>query len=129
MTMWHDRSSRKLTGGKLGRFRKKKKYERGLDFLGVKTGGRKLRSVEARGGNIKLRLLSESMANVADPNTGKIKRVKITGVIENKANPHFARRNIITKGAIIKTETGNAKVTSRPSQDGIVNALLLEEKK
>jgi len=40
----------------------------------------------------------------------------------------FVRRKIITKGAIIKTELGLAKVTSRPSQDGVVNAVLIEEK-
>ncbi|MDO5821049.1 MAG: 30S ribosomal protein S8e, partial [Methanobrevibacter sp.] len=33
--------------------------------------------------------------------------------------------NIITKGAIVETEIGNAKVTSRPGQDGIINGVLL----
>jgi small subunit ribosomal protein S8e len=46
--------------------------------------------------------------------------------VENPANPHYVRRNIITKGAVIKTELGNAKVTSRPGQDGVVNAALIE---
>jgi len=36
------------------------------------------------------------------------------------------RRNIITKGAVIKTEKGPARVTSRPGQHGIINAILLE---
>jgi small subunit ribosomal protein S8e len=35
------------------------------------------------------------------------------------------RRNIITKGAVIKTELGDAKVTNRPGQDGLINAVLL----
>jgi small subunit ribosomal protein S8e len=33
----------------------------------------------------------------------------------------------MTKGAIIETEMGKAKVTSRPGQDGVVNAVLLTE--
>jgi small subunit ribosomal protein S8e len=36
---------------------------------------------------------------------------------------------IVNKGAVIKTELGLARVVSRPSQDGIVNAVKIEEKK
>jgi small subunit ribosomal protein S8e len=35
---------------------------------------------------------------------------------------------IVTKGCIVETELGKAKVTSRPSQHGIVNAILVEPK-
>ncbi|MFB6184110.1 MAG: 30S ribosomal protein S8e, partial [Haloarculaceae archaeon] len=45
---------------------------------------------------------------------------------ENPSNPNYARRNIITKGAIIETSEGRARVTSRPGQDGQVNAVLVE---
>ncbi|MEM5832609.1 MAG: 30S ribosomal protein S8e, partial [Candidatus Aenigmatarchaeota archaeon] len=41
--------------------------------------------------------------------------------------PLYERRKIITKGAIIKTEIGLAKVTSRPSQHGVVNAILIQK--
>jgi small subunit ribosomal protein S8e len=34
--------------------------------------------------------------------------------------------NVITKGAIIETEDGLAKVTSKPSKDGVVNAVLIK---
>jgi len=40
----------------------------------------------------------------------------------------FDRRRILTRGAIIDTRLGEAVVTSRPGQDGIVNALLLRTK-
>ncbi|RLF79472.1 30S ribosomal protein S8e, partial [Thermococci archaeon] len=43
------------------------------------------------------------------------------------ANRQYVRRNIITKGAIIQTEIGKAIVTSRPGQDGVVNAVLIKE--
>ncbi|MEM2426420.1 MAG: hypothetical protein QXE83_05420 [Archaeoglobaceae archaeon] len=33
----------------------------------------------------------------------------------------------MTKGAIIQTEIGKAKVTNRPSQEGIINAVLIEK--
>ena len=56
---------------------------------------------------------------------GNTKVVDILGVIENSANPNYVRRNIITKGAIVETPEGNAKVTSRPGQDGVINGILI----
>jgi len=34
---------------------------------------------------------------------------------------------LLTKGALIETEIGLARVTSRPGQDGVVNAVRVEE--
>ncbi|MBP2146305.1 ribosomal protein S8E [Methanofollis sp. W23] len=45
---------------------------------------------------------------------------------ENPADINYVRRNLLTKGAIIKTEIGRARVRSRPGQDGVVNAVLIE---
>jgi len=80
-----------------------------------------------RGGNTKVRLLRCDFANVSDPRSGVTRKVRILNVVENPANPHFKRRNIVTRGAIVETELGRAVVTSRPGQDGVVNAKLLEE--
>jgi ribosomal protein S8E len=52
---------------------------------------------------------------------------KIVTVKKNAANPNYVQRNIINKGAMIQTEAGLAKVTSRPGQDGNVNAVLVKE--
>jgi small subunit ribosomal protein S8e len=60
------------------------------------------------------------------PATGETKRAKIETVVENRADPNYMRRNILTRGAIIKTELGKARVVSRPAQDGVVNAVLIE---
>ena len=128
MTKWHLKSKRSPTGALAKRQRKKKKFERGSIFLETKIGERKVKKQRARGGNIKLKLLSVEKINISDPKTGKTKRVKILSVKENPANPHYARRNIITKGAIVETETGLAKITSKPTQHGIVNAVLIEKK-
>ncbi len=64
--------------------------------------------------------------SVTDPKTHETKKVAIETVRENPSNPNYVRRNIITKGSIIKTEIGDARVTSRPGQDGTVNAVLIE---
>jgi small subunit ribosomal protein S8e len=43
----------------------------------------------------------------------------------NPANMDYQRRKVITRGTIIKTSKGRAKITSRPGQDGIMNAILI----
>jgi small subunit ribosomal protein S8e len=74
-----------------------------------------------------MRLQRSNVACVTDPKTGTSKTAKIETVKENKANLHYTRRNIITKGAVIKTELGEAVVTNRPGQDGMINAVLLSQ--
>lgn len=128
MVKWHLRSRRALTGKRLRRVRKKRKMDEGNEFLETRIGKRNVKAKRIRGGKEKLKLLSVDKINVADPKTKKVKRVKIVSVEKNPANPHFVRRNVVSKGAIVKTEIGSAKVTSRPGQDGIVNGVLLEEK-
>lgn len=127
MAEWHLRSKRSPTGSLLRRIRKKKKRDRGLEFLQTKVSKRKIRPTKSRGTGIKIKLLSEDLVNVADPKSKKILKSKIISVQENKANPHFVRRNILTKGAVIKTEAGLARVTSRPGQHGIINAILISK--
>ena len=46
--------------------------------------------------------------------------------MENHADPNYVRRNILTRGAIIKTDIGNARILNRPGQSGVVNAILIE---
>jgi len=89
--------------------------------------GKEKKSVDRRrGGFSKIRLVEAEFANIIDQKTKKITKVKILDVIGNEADPQSVRRGIITKGAVIKTELGEAKVISRPSQHGLVNALLLK---
>ena len=109
--------------------RKKRKSERGSGFLETRIDERRVKTKRTSGGDRKIKLLSMDKANVIDTKTGKSTSTKILKVEENQANPHYVRRNIITKGAVIKTEAGLARVTSRPGQDGVISAVLIEEKK
>jgi len=120
------KSKRTSTGSIYHARRKKRKYEMGREILRTKLGEKEvMKKMNCRGGNKKFRLTVTRTANVFDPKTKKISKAKVTNVIENQADTHFVRRNIITKGAIIETEKGKAKVTSRPSQDGTLNATLI----
>ncbi|MBN2067895.1 MAG: hypothetical protein JW744_05495, partial [Candidatus Diapherotrites archaeon] len=71
-------------------------------------------------------------AAVTIPKEKKTVKAEIVSVTENKANRLFLRRNIVTKGCTIKVKMQGkeqlAKVTSRPGQDGIVQAVLAEGK-
>ena len=128
MAQWHLRSNRKPTGGLLNKQGKKTRADRGFEFSQTKIGEPKLKEKRVRGGGNKIRVLSSNIINVSDK-SGKITKSKILTVTQNTANPNYVRRNIMTKGAVVKTELGLARITSRPAQDGTINGVLLEEKK
>ncbi|BDH79175.1 MAG TPA: 30S ribosomal protein S8e [Methanothermobacter sp.] len=127
MAIWQGRSKRKPTGGRLKKSRGKRKYELGREAAETRIGERKIRTIRTRGGNRKLRLVTDTHINVVDPDTNKVEIAEILNVVENRANPHFVRRNIITKGAIVETSKGLARVTSRPGQHGILNGILIKK--
>lgn len=125
MTHHHGRSRTKRTGGRRRPIRNKRKHEAGRFPAETVLGDQILRTIDARGGVEKVRALKVNMASVTDGD-GETTHVTIEDVVENDADPNYARRNIITKGAVIETELGRARVTSRPGQDGQVNAVLLD---
>jgi len=124
--LWQGRSVRSETGGRLKLSRSKRRVEIGRSPADTHIGEDRHKIVRTHGGNTKVRALRASFANVADPKTGKSKKVAIKNVEANTANPNYVRRNLLTKGAVIKTELGSAKIVSRPGQDGIINAVLVE---
>jgi small subunit ribosomal protein S8e len=85
----------------------------------------KRKPIRVRGNNRKSRVLTANTAYVVDPETHKTTKTEIITVVENSANVHYIRRNIMNKGAIINTKIGKAKITSRPGQSGVINAMLL----
>jgi len=118
------RSTRKRTGGRLKHFSKKKRYQLGREPAETTVGEPRLQVIDARGTDEKLRALSTNVAQLSDG--GETSEVEIENVVENPSNVNYARRNIITKGAIIETSEGRARVTSRPGQTGQVSAVALD---
>lgn len=125
MAIAQSRPRRKQTGALYVAYRKKKKHELGRLPSLTRLGAKSLKNIKTRGGNKKLRLLVADFANLFNPQTKKFEKAKINNILESPANRHFVRRNILTKGTIIETDKGKARVTSRPGQDGIVNAVLV----
>lgn len=121
----HTKSDTKMSGNgrKNTRARDKKRSEVGNYFSATKLAETNTNiQVRRRGGNKGIRFKKAAVANVLTK-TG-YKKAKITGVLESKDNRNFARQNIITKGAIIVTELGNATVINRPGREGCINARL-----
>lgn len=125
MAITNSRSHRKISGGRYVDYRKKRVFELRREPTLTKLGERKVKVFRGRGASIKNVLMQNDTANVYDPKSKKYSKAKIKTIVENKANRHFVIRNILTKGTVIETELGKAKVTSRPGQEGTVNAVLL----
>ncbi|MAG01794.1 30S ribosomal protein S8e [Candidatus Pacearchaeota archaeon] len=116
---------RKISGGKYHKQKKKKKHALPGIERKVKLRETKQKVVRDRSGTKRAVLLSSDYANVIDLKTKKSTKTKIKNVLETPSNRFFARQNILLKSAIIETELGKAKITNRPSQEGSVQAVLL----
>lgn len=125
MAITQERSKRKITGGRYKPLTKKLAHLAGTPaFTLVGELSKKIK--RARGGHVKEFLAAANKANVYDPKSKKTVVADIKNVVDNPANRNFVRRNIMTKGAIIETSLGKARVTSRPGQQGFVNAVLVK---
>jgi len=125
MALWQGQSKRSATGRRIRYARGKQKHEIGRENHVTTIGQPKRKPVRTLGKNQKHRVLTTNIAYIVDPKTKKTTKTEITTVVENPANIHYVRRNIINKGAIINTKLGKARVTSRPGQSGTINAVLL----
>ena len=125
MARSHARSKRKYTGKKYKHFGKKRKKELVRLTIDTEIGEYKVKKQRVLGGNSKLRLFSSMFINVTDPDTNKTSKVRILGFESNAASKDLNRRHVLTKGAVVETELGNAKVTSRPGQHGAINGILV----
>jgi len=118
------RSVKKETGSRYNRDRKKRKFELGRPASLTKIGEKKVKKVRAIGGKLKSRALQHSKIIVMD---GKKKiAATIIRVVENASNRHFVRMNVMTKGAIVETDKGKVKITSRPGQTGQIQGVLVK---
>jgi small subunit ribosomal protein S8e len=120
-----ERPKRKETGGRYRDYRKKRHYNMGDSPSSTGIGEKKVRVKRERSGSLKFSLLNANTINAYNPKTKKYAIAKVKTIVENKANRHFVRRNIMTKGAIVETDLGKVKVTSRPGQTNSVNGTLI----
>ena len=114
---------RKISGGRYVQRRKKRLHELVGQKRIIKLGKERKKSKRTRGGNLKNFLVRADTINVFIK--GKSKKVGIKNVLETPSNKFLARQNVITKGTIVDTELGKVRVTNRPSQEGVLNGILV----
>ena len=132
------RSKRKASGGIRASNRRRDKIlaHRGGYFAATQVEPEaeeeRRSTVKGIGGTTKEKQRIAKHAAVAVPGEKKAVKAEILSVEENKANRLYTRRNIITKGCTIKVKVAGkeqlAKVTSRPGQSGVVQAVLVQGK-
>ena len=118
------KKGRKKSGGRYIAHRKKKLFELPGQKKIVKLGEEKKKTKRIMGGNKKTFLLKAKFVNINSK--GKVKKLEIKNVIETPSNRFLARQNILTKGTIVETELGKVKITNRPSQEPIINGILIK---
>ncbi len=128
MVIVHRRGEgRTPTGGRTSLSRGKRRFEIGNHPTATRID--KETKIVTKGtksaGLVKAKVHSTDHVNLFDPKSKSYSQAKVKAVVECPANRHYVRRNIIVKGAIVETEKGKARVTSRPGQDGTVNAVLV----
>lgn len=125
MVIVQARSRRKASGGLYRSTLSKRTHMIGRTPAMPVIGEQRKKRVSTKGGNAKQRLLETNVVNVYSHKTKTFERATLKTVTENPANRNFVRRNILTKGTVVETSLGKARITSRPGQDGVVNATLL----
>lgn len=121
-------AGRKMTGGRKVANRGRRKFEIDRYPNEAVAGTTDIVIRRVRGGNVKAAFKTAEFANVVDSEAKKVTKSKILKVSKNTANRDYERRGVISKGAVIETEAGSALVTSRPGQNGVVNAVLIKAK-
>jgi small subunit ribosomal protein S8e len=117
---------RKLTGGRKIAMRGRRKFEIDRYPNEAVVGPSQVVARRIRGNNNKVAFKSAEFANVIDQENKRVIKSKILRVTKNPANRDYERRGVVSKGAIIESENGTARVVSRPGQDGVVNAILIK---
>jgi small subunit ribosomal protein S8e len=117
---------RKLTGGRKVAMRGRRKFEIDRYPNEAVVGPSQVVARRIRGNNNKVAFKSAEFANVIDQENKRVIKSKILRVTKNPANRDYERRGVVSKGAIIESEHGTARVVSRPGQDGVVNAILIK---
>lgn len=128
ITVWNDTlTKRKATGGKKKPYRAHRIFEVGRHPVETIEGEQKLKKVRGRAGIEKVKIVRANIVNVSDPETGNTEKLEILDVISNPANADYNRRGVITKGSIVRTDKGLARIVSRPGQSGALNAIVYKE--
>src|SRR6476661_2538206 len=118
---------RKFTGGRIIPNRTRRKFEIDRYPNEAIVGPTQNISRRVRGNSIKIAFKTSEYANINDQDNKKTVKTKNFNVSKNPSNKDYERRGVITKGAVLETEIGLAKVLSRTGENCINNSFLIKK--
>eukprot|EP00252_Welwitschia_mirabilis_P012767 TRINITY_DN2824_c0_g1_i1.p1 TRINITY_DN2824_c0_g1~~TRINITY_DN2824_c0_g1_i1.p1 ORF type:complete len:221 (+),score=47.66 TRINITY_DN2824_c0_g1_i1:229-891(+) len=96
---------RRATGGKMKKWRKKRKYELGRQPAMTKLSSNKtVRRIRVRGGNVKWRALRLDTGNYSWGSEALTRKTRILDVVYNASNNELVRTQTLVKGAIVQVD-------------------------
>ena len=98
------RHKRRATGGRMPIHKKKRKYEMARQPSMTKLGGKSVKLVRGRGGNIKFRALRLDYGNYCWPSEKISKKTKVVDVVYNASNNELVRTKTIVKNCIVQVD-------------------------
>merc|ERR1711907_23315 len=96
---------RRKTGGKLTKWRKKRKFELGRPPSMTKIGEKRIHPVRTRGGNQKYRALRLNHGNFSWPSESVTKKCRVLNVVYNASNNELVRTNTLVKGSLVEIDS------------------------
>jgi len=98
------RHKHRKTGGRRNIHQKKRKFEMGRPPAMTKLGTKRVRTIRARGGNMKYRALRLDSGNFSWGSENVAKKVRILDVVYNATSNELVRTKTLLKNAIVQID-------------------------
>jgi len=98
------RHKHRATGGRRNIHQKKRKFEMGRPSVHCKLGGKRVRPVRCRGGNMKYRALKLESGSYSWGSENVAKKVRILDVVYNAVSNELVRTKTLTKNTIVQID-------------------------
>merc|ERR1712046_276355 len=95
---------RRKTGGKLTKWKMNRKYELGRQPSNSRIGHKRVRTVRARGGNLKYRALRLDAGNFSWASESVTRKTRLLNVSYNSTNNELVRTNTLVKSGIVQID-------------------------
>merc|ERR1711871_503870 len=95
---------RRKSGGKLTKWKVNRKYELGRQTSNSRIGHKRVRTVRARGGNLKYRALRLDAGNFSWASESVTRKTRLLNVSYNSTNNELVRTNTLVKSGIVQID-------------------------
>jgi small subunit ribosomal protein S8e len=121
------RHKRRSTGGRMPVHQKKRKFEMGRPAANTKLGGRRVRAVRGRGGNMKYRALRIDVGNFSWGSEAVTRKTRVLDVVYNATNNELVRTKTVVKNCIISIDANPFRQWYLKHHDVELNKKKVEE--